>query len=265
MAALIEASRETGFPAEIVLVFSNVESAEGLAFRARRGRADHGVLAQGFRDACGVRRRARRGADAGGVALICEAGFMRIHSEGFVRKWEGRMLNIHPSLLPAFKGVKVHEQALAAGVKISGCTVHFMVPELDSGPIVAQAAVPVLEGDTPLTLAARVLAEEHRLYPAALRLVAQGKVRLEDGPRGLRLAVFLSSSIVYCGHREDRSIQDAAVLGGRRRWRSNRADGSWCACRGRKGRRWRSPRRGAPRRARVRRGGCSPIFTPRAC
>ena len=106
---------------------------------------------------------------------------MRIHSEGFVRKWEGRMLNIHPSLLPAFKGVKVQQQALDAGVKISGCTVHFLVPELDSGPIISQAAVPVLEDDTAQTLAARILVEEHKLYPAALKLVAEGKVRLENG------------------------------------------------------------------------------------
>ncbi len=106
---------------------------------------------------------------------------MRILSDGFARKWQGRLLNIHPSLLPAFKGVHVHEQALAAGVKVSGCTVHFVVPELDSGPIVEQAVVPVLPDDTPATLAARVLEQEHRIYPAALKLVAECKVRLEGG------------------------------------------------------------------------------------
>jgi phosphoribosylglycinamide formyltransferase-1 len=113
--------------------------------------------------------------------LICEAGFMRIHSDVFVRKWQGRMLNIHPSLLPAFKGIRVHQQVIDAGVRISGCTVHFVVPELDSGPIIAQAAVPVYPEDTPATLQARVLVEEHKLYPAALRLVAEGKVVLRDG------------------------------------------------------------------------------------
>ena len=106
---------------------------------------------------------------------------MRIHSDGFVRKWAGKMINIHPSLLPSFKGLKVHEQALAAGVKISGCTVHFMTPELDGGPIIAQAAVPVLPNDTPDSLAARILLEEHRIYPEALRMVAEGRVILKDG------------------------------------------------------------------------------------
>ena len=106
---------------------------------------------------------------------------MRIHSEWFVKRWEGRLLNMHPSLLPAFPGIRVHEQALAAGVRISGCTVHFVVHELDSGPIVAQAAVPVLWDDTSQTLAARVLAEEHKLYPLAVKLVASGTVQLENG------------------------------------------------------------------------------------
>jgi len=106
---------------------------------------------------------------------------MRIHSDAFVRKWEGKMINIHPSLLPAFRGMRVHQQAIDAGVKITGCTVHFVVPELDAGPIIAQAPVPVLPGDTAETLAARILIEEHRIYPEALRLVAEGKVRLKDG------------------------------------------------------------------------------------
>jgi phosphoribosylglycinamide formyltransferase-1 len=106
---------------------------------------------------------------------------MRILSDWFARKWEGRLLNIHPSLLPSFKGVHVHEQVLAAGVRVSGCTVHFVVPELDAGPIIAQAAVPVELGDTPETLAARVLEAEHQLYPAALKLLAEGKVKLASG------------------------------------------------------------------------------------
>jgi phosphoribosylglycinamide formyltransferase-1 len=118
---------------------------------------------------------------AADVDIVCEAGFMRIHSDGFTRKWEGKMLNIHPSLLPAFKGIRVHQQALDAGVKLSGCTVHFIVAELDSGPIIAQAAVPVLPGDTAATLAERVLVEEHRIYPEALRLVADGGVTLSGG------------------------------------------------------------------------------------
>lgn len=114
-----------------------------------------------------------------GVELLCNAGFMRLHSEGFVRRWWNRHLNIHPSLLPAFKGLRTHARVLEEGVKISGCTVHFVRPELDCGPIVAQAAVPVLPGDTPDSLAARVLEAEHRLYPHALRLVVSGAVRVE--------------------------------------------------------------------------------------
>ena len=114
------------------------------------------------------------------VSLVCEAGFMRIHSEWFVNRWEGRILNIHPSLLPAFPGIHVHEQALAAGVKVSGCTVHFLTAALDSGPIIAQTSAAVLPDDTAETLAARVLAEEHKLYPEALKLVAEGKIKLEN-------------------------------------------------------------------------------------
>ena len=115
------------------------------------------------------------------VEIVCLAGFMRILSDWFARKWEGRLLNIHPSLLPAYKGVHVHERVIAAGEKTSGCTVHFVVPELDAGPIVAQASVPVELGDTPDTLAARVLEQEHKLYPQALRMLAEGKARLENG------------------------------------------------------------------------------------
>ena len=116
-----------------------------------------------------------------GVDLVALAGFMRIQSAGFVRKWLGRQLNIHPSLLPAFKGLHPQKQALDAGVKISGCTVHFVTEELDGGPIVAQSAVPVAEGDNPESLAQRILAAEHRLYPHALALVASGRATLEEG------------------------------------------------------------------------------------
>jgi phosphoribosylglycinamide formyltransferase-1 len=181
MSALIGAARAADFPAQIALVVSNVETAAGLTFAAQAGVATTTISHKGFASREDFDAAIDAALTAAGVELICEAGFMRIHSEGFVRKWEGRMLNIHPSLLPAFKGLRVQQQALDAGVKISGCTVHFMVPELDSGPIIAQAAVPVLEGDTAETLAARILVEEHKLYPAALRLVAEGKVRLENG------------------------------------------------------------------------------------
>jgi len=181
LAALIAACRDKDFPAEIALVISNVETAEGLIVAA----AAHIPARTISHKAYATREDFDSAIDAAlseaDIALICEAGFMRIHSDVFVRKWQGRMLNIHPSLLPAFKGIRVHQQVIDAGVRISGCTVHFVVPELDSGPIIAQAAVPVYPEDTPATLQARVLVEEHKLYPAALRLVAEGKVVLRDG------------------------------------------------------------------------------------
>lgn len=179
--SLIAAASSPNYPAEIALVLSNVESAGGLAIAREAGVPTKAISHRNFDS----REDFDRAIDAvlreAGIQLICEAGFMRIHSEWFARQWEGRLLNIHPSLLPAFKGIRVHQQALDAGVKISGCTVHFIVPELDSGPIIAQAAVPVLPGDTEATLAARVLEEEHKLYPNALKLVAEGKVKLEMG------------------------------------------------------------------------------------
>jgi phosphoribosylglycinamide formyltransferase-1 len=179
--ALIDACRDPSFPAEIVLVISNVAGADGLARAADAGIETKFISHKDFasrEDFDGAIDTALR---AAGVALVCEAGFMRIHSEWFANMWMGKLLNIHPSLLPSFPGIRVHRQALDAGVKISGCTVHFIVPALDAGPIIAQAAVPVLAGDTPETLAARILVEEHRIYPEALALVADGKVVLENG------------------------------------------------------------------------------------
>jgi formyltetrahydrofolate-dependent phosphoribosylglycinamide formyltransferase len=181
MRSLIAAAANPTFPAEIVLVISNVGNAEGLKHAANAGIATKVIPHKAF-----VSREAFDAAiDAAlaeaNIEIVCLAGFMRILSDWFARKWEGRLLNIHPSLLPSFKGVHVHEQALQAGVRISGCTVHFVVPELDAGPIVAQAAVPVELGDTPDTLAARVLQAEHELYPAALKLLAEGRIRLQNG------------------------------------------------------------------------------------
>jgi len=178
--ALIDACADPNFPAEIVLVLSNVDGAGGLERARKAGIATKVISHKGL---------AREAFDAAiddalraaGAEIVCLAGFMRILSDGFARKWEGRLVNIHPSLLPAFKGVHVHERVLAAGVKVSGCTVHFVVPELDAGPIIEQASVPVLADDTPETLAARVLAQEHRIYPHALKLLAEGKVKLEGG------------------------------------------------------------------------------------
>ena len=179
MMALVEAARAPDYPAEVALVISNRPGAGGLARAQSAGIrtliVDHKDYAsrEAFDDAV------EAALEDAGAELVCHAGFMRIQSAAFAGRWLGRQLNIHPSLLPAFKGLHPHKQALDAGVRISGCTVHFVTPELDSGPIVAQAAVPVHPGDTPETLAERILAVEHRLYPFAVRLVATGAATLE--------------------------------------------------------------------------------------
>ncbi len=179
--ALIDACADATFPAQIVLVISNVAGAQGLE-RAREA----GIATEVIEHARYDRRDSFDAAldsslTKAGAELICLAGFMRILGDNFVRKWQGRLINIHPSLLPSFKGTHVHEQAIDAGVKISGCTVHYVISELDSGPAIAQAAVAVRDDDTAETLAKRVLEAEHRLYPSALKLIAEGRVRLQDG------------------------------------------------------------------------------------
>jgi phosphoribosylglycinamide formyltransferase-1 len=179
--SLIDATRRPDYPAEIALVFSNKEDAAGLDVARAAGIPVKAISHKNFatrEDFDAAIDAALREAK---IDLIAEAGFMRIHSDSFVKRWEGKMINIHPSLLPLFPGIRVHQQALDAGVKESGCTVHFMIPELDAGPIIAQARVPVLPGDTAETLAARILIEEHKLYPEAVKLVAEGKVTLKDG------------------------------------------------------------------------------------
>ena len=181
LGSLIDAAKAPDYPAKIALVVSNKENAAGLCVAQNAGIATRVIPHQNYAS----REEFDRAIDAAlreaRIDLVAEAGFMRIHSEWFAKTWEGKLLNIHPSLLPLFPGIRVHQQALDAGVKESGCTVHFIVPELDSGPIIAQAAVPVLPGDTAEALAARILIEEHRIYPQALKLVAEGKVRLENG------------------------------------------------------------------------------------
>ncbi|MCC6888839.1 MAG: phosphoribosylglycinamide formyltransferase [Hyphomicrobiales bacterium] len=174
MLSLIEAARDQNYPAEIVLVVSNRPDAAGLAHAHSRGIAtamiDHtryGKDREAFERALHEVLLAHR------IDLVCLAGFMRLLTPWFVAQWEGRLLNIHPALLPAFKGLDTHARALAAGVKIHGATVHFVSAEMDSGEIVAKAEVPVRAGDTPESLAARVLEAEHRLYPQALRQVAE--------------------------------------------------------------------------------------------
>jgi phosphoribosylglycinamide formyltransferase-1 len=179
MVALIEAAKAQDYPAEIALVVSNRPDASGLdhARQARIATAiiDHrsfGENRETFERALDDKLTAER------IDLVCLAGFMRLLTPWFVNRWTGRMLNIHPALLPQFKGLHTHRRAIEAGVKRHGATVHFVVPEMDSGPIVAQDSVAVVEGDTEETLAARVLQVEHRIYPQALRLVAEGQVTL---------------------------------------------------------------------------------------
>jgi phosphoribosylglycinamide formyltransferase-1 len=181
LAALIAAAGKPDYPAEIVLVVSNRPEAAGLAHAAEAGLATAVVDHKRFPDRGSFEDELDRTLQAADIDILYLAGFMRVFTDWFVERWSGRMLNIHPSLLPAFRGTDTHRQALEAGVLIHGCTVHFVTPDLDAGPIVAQAAVRVVPGDTEETLAARVLAEEHRLYPFALRLVCEGKARLEGG------------------------------------------------------------------------------------
>ncbi|MFN9779931.1 MAG: phosphoribosylglycinamide formyltransferase [Alphaproteobacteria bacterium] len=172
MQALIEASRAGDYPGQITLVLSSRPDAGGLATAAAQGIATAVVDQARFgRDREAFDTEIDRVLTAAGIEFVCLAGFMRILTEGFVRRWEGRLINIHPSLLPAFRGLKPQAQALAAGVSVSGCTVHHVVPDLDAGPSIAQAVVPVLPGDTEESLSARILEAEHQLYPEALRAV----------------------------------------------------------------------------------------------
>lgn len=183
MVALLEAAaRDPAYPAEIVLVLSNRADAPGLARAAAMGVPTAVVESRPFRgDRPGFEAALQAALDRSGAEVVALAGFMRVLTEGFVRRWEGRLVNIHPSLLPAFPGLDTHARALAAGVRLHGCTVHLVTPGVDEGPILAQAAVPVLPDDTEASLAARVLAQEHRLYPEALAWVAAGRVRVEQG------------------------------------------------------------------------------------
>ena len=180
MQALVEAARAPDYPAEIVLVIANRPEAPGLAWAKAEGLLTLALDHTRYESREHFEGQLQSVLDLAKVELIALAGFMRLMTPAFVNRWQGRMINIHPSLLPAFKGLDTHERALAAGVRISGCTVHFVVPDMDAGPIIGQAAVPVLPTDTPETLAARVLAAEHRLYPSVLALVAQGQVRMTE-------------------------------------------------------------------------------------
>jgi phosphoribosylglycinamide formyltransferase-1 len=178
-------------------VVSNVAGVEGLARAARAGIAARAVPHIDHSSRESFDSAVDAALNEAGVEFVCLAGFMRVLSGGFVDRWRGRLVNIHPSLLPAFKGLNVHARVLASGVRISGCTVHYVVPELDSGPIIAQAAVPVLPDDDEDSLALRTLAAEHRLYPLALRLMAEGGVEL-DGGRAVYAGARVASGEMFC-------------------------------------------------------------------
>ena len=174
--ALLDACADPAYPAEIALVVSNVSGAYGLTRAQTAGVSTQVIDHRDFPDRDTFDAAVTAAFEGAGVDLICMAGFMRLVTAGFVAHWRDRLINIHPSLLPLFPGLDTHARALAAGVKLHGCTVHFVRTEMDSGPIIGQAAVPVLPGDTADTLAARVLEAEHRLYPHCLRLVAEGRI-----------------------------------------------------------------------------------------
>jgi len=177
----MEALLDARLPARIAAVISNNPQARGLGTAQSRGIATAVVDHRAFPDRTAFDAALAAEIDRHRPDLVVLAGFMRILTEPFIARYRGRLINIHPSLLPTFTGLHTHRRALAAGVRIHGCTVHFVAPEVDSGPIIAQAAVPVLPGDTEEQLAARVLAEEHRIYPQAVRWFIEGKLKLEDG------------------------------------------------------------------------------------
>ncbi len=197
MSSLLSAAAETSFPARFVAVISNRPGAAGLSHAAAMGIPTETLDHKRFSDRTGFDAELDAMLRAHGVELVCLAGFMRLLTAPFVERWRDRLLNIHPSLLPAFPGLDTHARALAAGVRFAGCTVHVVRPEMDSGPIVAQAVVPVLPRDDETSLAARVLIAEHRLYPLAVRMVAGGGARV------------IGERVVYG---QDQGFPESAVL-----------------------------------------------------
>ncbi len=180
LAALVAACAAAEFRAEIRLVLANRADAAGLVHATDAGIPHRVIPHRGFARREDFDDALDRALDEAGIELVCLAGFMRLLGDAFVARWRDRLVNIHPSLLPAFPGLDTHARALAAGVRFTGCTVHFVRPAMDEGPIIVQAAVPVLPGDDEARLAARVLAAEHRAYPLALRLIASGRVQVKD-------------------------------------------------------------------------------------
>lgn len=192
MEAMIAARNAGELPVEIAAVISNRPDAKGLETAARAGIATRSLDHKAYSGREAFDAALAECIDGFSPDLVVLAGFMRILSEGFVRRYEGRLINIHPSLLPAFPGLHTHQRALEEGVRIHGCTVHFVTPALDHGPVIVQAAVPVLDDDSEDSLSARVLRQEHRIYPLAVRWFVEGRLRLEDGR--VRLAAELQES-----------------------------------------------------------------------
>jgi phosphoribosylglycinamide formyltransferase-1 len=181
MQALIKACEDPDFPAQIELVISNIPNAEGLK-KARSHDIPTCIVAhKEYETKAGFESALNTALGAADVDYICLAGFMRLLSAEFVNRWPLRIINIHPSLLPAYKGLNVHRRVIDDKQKLSGCTVHFVVPEMDAGPVILQKTVPVHEGDTPQSLADRILAEEHAAYPEAIRMIAENRVEIIDG------------------------------------------------------------------------------------
>ncbi|MEY9781790.1 phosphoribosylglycinamide formyltransferase [Sinorhizobium fredii] len=181
MLSLVSTATDPDFPAEIIAVISDKAEAGGLAKAAALGIATSSFVRRDFQSKEAHEAAILAELDRLQPDIICLAGYMRLLSAAFIQRHEGRILNIHPSLLPLFPGLNTHQRALEAGMKLAGCSVHFVTEAMDDGPIIAQAAVPILAGDTPETLAARVLTVEHKTYPLALRLVAEGNVEMKEG------------------------------------------------------------------------------------
>lgn len=196
MAALIRAAAAPDYPAEIACVVSNRADAPGLGLATAAGVATTVVSHRNHPDRETFDRAVSVELERHGVGLVVMAGFMRILSPWFPTRWANRLINIHPSLLPAFRGLHVQQQAIDAGVRLSGCTAHFVIPDLDSGPIIAQAAVPVLDGDTAETLSARILRQEHRLYPEVVRWFAEGRIAV-DGSRATVAGVPAGATLLF--------------------------------------------------------------------
>ena len=178
MQALVKASLAEDFPAEIVTVLSNNPDAAGLEFAKSHNIPTEVINHRDFENREDFDQAISDYMESKQIDLICLAGFMRLLTPEFVNRWRDRIINIHPSLLPAFKGLHVHERAIESGARFTGCTVHIVRPEMDDGPIIVQAAVPILQDDTPDTLAARILVQEHRIYPEALKLMAERRVKI---------------------------------------------------------------------------------------